>query len=99
MSNYTYIPRRLDDQWKIGFWELDVVVPVLFFMFAGFASGSKLGFLICICIGLGVARWVSRLKANRHPAFVLHWMYWHLPSLPFARLRCTPPSHVRRMVG
>lgn len=24
----TYIPRRLDDQWKVGFWDLDVAAPV-----------------------------------------------------------------------
>jgi leucyl aminopeptidase len=23
----TYIPRRLDDQWKIGFWDVDVAAP------------------------------------------------------------------------
>ena len=25
----TYIPRRLDDQWKIGFWDVDVAAPAL----------------------------------------------------------------------
>jgi len=25
----TYIPRRLDNQWKIGFWDVDVAAPLL----------------------------------------------------------------------
>jgi hypothetical protein len=30
MQADTYIPRRLDDQWKIGFWDVDVAAPILF---------------------------------------------------------------------
>ena len=40
MQSDTYIPRRLDDQWKIGFWDADVAAPVLFFFFVGYASGT-----------------------------------------------------------
>jgi conjugal transfer pilus assembly protein TraL len=29
MQADTYIPRRLDDQWKIGFWDIDVAAPIL----------------------------------------------------------------------
>ncbi|MDO8777346.1 MAG: type IV conjugative transfer system protein TraL, partial [Burkholderiaceae bacterium] len=48
MQADTYIPRRLDDQWKIGFWDIDVAAPVLFFFFVGYLSGSKLSFAACM---------------------------------------------------
>jgi conjugal transfer pilus assembly protein TraL len=99
MNNGTYIPRRLDDQWKIGFWDIDVAAPVLFMFFAGYLAGNKLAFASCIATGLGLARWISRIKADKHPGFALHWLYWHLPTNPVTALRATPPSHLRRMVG
>ena len=37
MEAKTYIPRRLDDQWKIGWWDLDVAVPFLFCFFLVYA--------------------------------------------------------------
>ena len=49
--------------------------------------------------GIAVSRWISRLKADKHPAFALHWLYWHLPTNPATSMRATPPSHIRRMVG
>ena len=75
----TYIPRRLDDQWKIGFWDVDVAAHLLF--------------------GLFTSRWIARIKADKHPAFAIHWLYWHLPTSPITAMRATPPSHIRRMVG
>jgi conjugal transfer pilus assembly protein TraL len=50
MRANTYIPRRLDDPWKIGFWDLDVAAPFLFGLFLGYLSGSKLSFA-CRTIG------------------------------------------------
>ncbi len=99
MQADTYIPRRLDDQWKIGFWDADVAAPVLFCFFLGYLSGSKLSFAGCMAIGIFVSRWLSRIKADKHPAFALHWIYWFLPPSPLSNLRATPPSYLRRMVG
>lgn len=99
MQTDTYIPRRLDDQWKLGFWDVDVAAPALFGFFLGYVSGSKLAFAVCCALGLGTARWLARLKADKHPAFALHWMYWSLPATPLTALRATPPSYLRRMVG
>ncbi len=62
-------------------------------------DGSKIAFVLCAAVGIGVSRWFARLKADKHPAFALHWLYWNLPATPFTSLRATPPSHVRRMVG
>ncbi len=99
MRTDTYIPRRLDDAWKIGFWDVDVAAPVLLAFFLGYLSGTKVAFTVCMAIGIGVSRWVSRLKADKHPFFAVHWLYWNLPATPLTSLRATPPSHIRRMVG
>ena len=95
----TYIPRRLDDSWKIGFWDVDVAAPVLFAFFVGYMSGTKIGFAVCMAAGIGLSRWISKLKADKHPAFAVHWLWWSLPVTPLTALRATPPSHIRRMVG
>jgi conjugal transfer pilus assembly protein TraL len=99
MQADTYIPRRLDDQWKIGFWDIDVAAPVLFFSLVGYLTGTKATFAFCVFAGLAVSRWLSRLKADKHPAFGLHWLYWHFPPNPITAMRATPPSYIRRMIG
>lgn len=99
MQADTYIPRRLDDQWKIGFWDVDVAAPVLFAFFVGYMAGTKWAFAICVAAGFYVSRWVSRTKADKHPALAMHWAYWALPVSPLSSMRATPPSHIRRMVG
>jgi conjugal transfer pilus assembly protein TraL len=99
MQTETYIPRRLDDQWKIGFWDIDVAAPILFCFFVGYMAGSKTSFVVCMAVGTFVSRWLSRIKADKHPAFAMHWIYWCLPPNPLTAMRVTPPSHLRRMVG
>ena len=46
MQSDTYIPRRLDDQWKLGFWDADVSFPFVFFPFLGWRSGTQWGFVL-----------------------------------------------------
>ncbi len=99
MQSHTYIPRRLDDNWKIGFWDADVAAPVLFGLFVGYQAGTKWAFVLCLVVGLCLSQWLSRVKADKHPAFALHWAYWALPRNPLSAMRATPPSHLRRMVG
>jgi conjugal transfer pilus assembly protein TraL len=99
MQSDTYIPRRLDDQWKLGFWDADVAFPFVFFLFLGWMSGTKWGFVLCAGAGFFLSRWIARTKADKHPAFAMHWAYWALPTNPATAMRATPPSHIRRMVG
>lgn len=99
MQADTYIPRRLDDQWKIGFWDADIAAPVLFCFFIGYMAGSKLAFALSMALGIFLSRWMSRIKADKHPAFAMHWLYWNLPASPLSSMRRTPPSHIRRMIG
>ena len=48
--------------------------------FVGYLSGSRLSFAVCMAMGIFVSRWISRLKADKHPAFAIHWpvSYTHL---------------------
>ena len=99
MISDSYIPRRLDDAWKIGLWDFDVALPVLVALFVGWLSGTKVGFALCFAAGLFVSRMLSRIKADKHPSYALHWAYWSLPTNPLTYLKATPPSDIRRMVG
>ena len=99
MSADGYTPGRLDDQWKLGFWDIDVAMPVLTGIFLGWLSGSKLGFCSLLGLSILVSRRFARMKGDKHDAFVLHWLYWNLPPTPMTYLKWTPPSSLRRMVG
>lgn len=99
MKTDAFIPRRLDDQWKLGLWDMDVASPVLAGFMMGYASGTKLGFVLCLSLGLASSRWMVRTKADKHPAFFLHLLYWHLPVNPLTQMLVTPPSATRRMIG
>ncbi|MGF6095755.1 type IV conjugative transfer system protein TraL [Pseudomonas sp. 18175] len=99
MDDTTYIPRRLDDPWKLGFWDVDIAAPVLFGALIGYLSGNKWAFALCLAFGLLLARWIAHSKQDKHPAFALHWLYWHLPAMPLTALHATPPSYRRRLVG
>lgn len=95
----SYIPRRLDDQWKLGLWDIDIAAPPAFFFMLGFLSHSKLGMVLCLLIGFGISRWIGRIKSDKHPAFALHWLYWYFPVNPLTKMRMTPSSVHQRMVG
>ena len=58
--------------------------------FVGYLSGSRMSFAVCLAMGIFVSRrWISRLQADKHPAFAIHWLYWHLPASPMTA-RCAP---------
>jgi conjugal transfer pilus assembly protein TraL len=98
-ANSTYIPRRLDDQWKVGLWDMDVALPwILTFGFVYTTLGGFPGIVIGGAVATFVGRSAAKLKADKHPAFVMHWAYWNLPEF-VVKFHCTPPSHHRRMIG
>ena len=97
--NDTDIVRRLDDIWKLGFWDADVAFPVCFALFVGWLSSTKVGFIACVLVGLYLSRLLARAKADKHQSFALHWAWWALPDNPITSLKAAPPSHLRRMVG
>lgn len=99
MKSSPYIPTRLDDVWKIGLWDVDVASPVLLAFLFGYAANTKMGFVAWLAAGLAASRKLSRIKADKHPAFALHWAFWHFPTSPLTSMRVTPPSHLERMIG
>ncbi|MBL0123766.1 MAG: type IV conjugative transfer system protein TraL [Betaproteobacteria bacterium] len=87
------IPRRLNDFPKLFFWDLDVgVIFGTCFVFGTAAGSITLGLIAGMFAGYG---W-SRLKSGKHPAYAIHWIYWHLPV---GKLRRVPPSYIREMLG
>ena len=99
MRSDTYIPRRLDDQWKLGFGDADVAFPFVFFLFLGWMSGTEVGL-----------RALRRRRLLPQPVDLAH-QGRQAPGLrdalgvlglahqPATAMRATPPSHIRRMVG
>ena len=55
--------------------------------------------MLGVVIGVWCARWYSKKKAGKHRMYVVHIMYWYLPSeivFPFPSL---PPSSTREFIG
>lgn len=95
----TYIPRRLDDMWKVGLWDLDVFF--VWVMTVGIAQMGLRGFggmVVGGVLGTLLAAKFGRMKADKHQAFILHWVHWHLPA-ELMRMDRTPPTRIERMVG
>jgi conjugal transfer pilus assembly protein TraL len=95
MSHNTYIPRRLNDAWKIAWFEIDVAIPWAGIFVLGLLAGH---WFIGIAMATIVARAIMKVKSDKHPAFLLHWAYWYLPEL-LSKMKRTPPSHIREMIG
>ena len=89
------IPRRLNDPLRMFWWDLDVSLLVLAAALAGMIAGF---FLSGCALGILLGSAYGRTKAGKHPAFLLHILYWYLPA-PVTGLKRTPPSHLREMVG
>lgn len=89
------IPRRLDDQPKILFWDFDQALIVMFALVMGMASGFLMpsGFL-----GMMAAWGYGKLKSGRHRDFAKHLIYWYMPSgiVGFKRF---PESWKREFIG
>ena len=90
------IPTTHDAPMKFMLWELD---QALMFM-TGIVIGILADLMIPgLVIGLWLFRWYGRRKVGKHPMFVVHYIYWHLPSeliFPFPSL---PPSCTREFIG
>ena len=89
------IPRRLNDPPKMFWWDLDVALLVLAAALLGMISGY---FVTGIAGGLAAAWAYSLAKSGKHPSYALHLLYWHLPEC-VVKLKCTPPSHLRELIG
>lgn len=93
--NYA-IPRKHDEPAKLLLWDFDQAL--LFMIAVVFGILSDL-LLLGVAIGIWGGRWYGKQKVGRHRMFVVHLMYWFLPSewaFPFPAL---PPSSTREFIG
>ncbi|MEM8985157.1 MAG: type IV conjugative transfer system protein TraL [Pseudomonadota bacterium] len=93
-SDY-YIPKRLDDPEKIGFWTIDEAIAI-----AGpFALGIVFKAIVVGIVG-GLACYfiLKKMKGSARENFALYMLYWHFPSR-LLQLKSTPSSFKRRLAG
>lgn len=89
------VPRSLDDLPRLLL--LDMYQALLLLLM--FGIGIVFGYAFAGTItGVALAVGYGRLKAGRHPQFLMHLAYWHLPHQIIC-LQRTPPSHLRIYSG
>jgi len=89
------IPRRLNDPPRMFWWDLDLALLVL----AATLLGMIAGYFVTGVAGGLLAAWVyNRAKSGQHPAYALHLIYWYMPA-SVVKLKRTPPSHLRELIG
>lgn len=91
-----YIPRRLDDQGKLLFWDIDQAIIVVAGLLIGLYSMNLWVLAISIPSGVLLAGAYGRLKAGRHPGMAKHFIYWWTGQPP---MRITPHSASRELIG
>ncbi|MCW8966244.1 MAG: type IV conjugative transfer system protein TraL, partial [Candidatus Pacearchaeota archaeon] len=90
------IPGTLDDPPKFLFWDMDQAMVFL----SMFMMGLIAGFIASGLILAGVFGWLyGKSKTGKHRAYIIHMMYWYLPSSLVSRFQVTPPSHERQYLG
>ncbi len=89
------VPRSLDEMPRMLL--LDAYQAMLLLSMLGL--GIVCGYILAGSLaGVAAAYAYGRLKAGRHPQFLMHLAYWHLPPR-IIRLERTPPSHFRLYSG
>lgn len=90
------IPRKHDEPAKLLLWEFD---QALIFMIAVvFGIVSEMLFL-GVVVGIWGGRKYGKTKVGKHRMFVIHIMYWALPSEWTFPCPCLPPSSTREFIG
>ena len=90
------IPGTLDAPPRFLWWDLDQALLYLGLVLLGIVSNFSLGGIL---MGAVVGWLYGKTKSGRHRAFMVHLMYWHLPSDLASNFRETPPSHQRKYLG
>lgn len=90
------IPNQHDDPPKLLLWEFDQALIFMIGLVFGIVAEMLLPGMVC---SLLLARWYGQKKVGRHRMYVMHLLYWYLPSdwlMPFPSL---PPSSTREFIG
>lgn len=90
------IPRTHDEPAKLLLWDFDQAM--LFMIAVVFGILSEM-LLLGFGLGLFGARWYGQRKVGRHRMFVVHLMYWFLPSEWIFPTPSLPPSCTREFIG
>lgn len=85
------IPRYIDDQPKIFFWDLDVFMIASTCIFLGIITQNL---LTGIFLGVGVSYGFTKFKTGKPDSFLFHALYWY----GFMKLKGIPPSYMRRFI-
>ncbi len=85
------IPRYIDDQPTILFWDMDEIVIIFLCVLVGLITGelTKIGLS-----GLVISKLISKLKQNKSEGYFLHVLYWW-GLMP---LKGLPPSYKRSLI-
>jgi conjugal transfer pilus assembly protein TraL len=87
MEFETRIPRYLNSQPQILWWEMDEIIVIV----AGIGLGIVLELLIVtVPLGLLAARLLARVKAQHGQGWIIHYAWWR--GIPLARLTI-PNTH------
>ena len=95
MSRPYPIPQTLDEPFKLMLWTLDECLAFLApFLICMLGLNSPVWGMIT---GAGAIFAIKKLKGEQGHYFMYHWLYWHFPLL--MRLKATPPSYWRELIG
>lgn len=94
MQDKYYIPRHLDEPFKVYLLTIDELILLLApILISFFFNQMILGFLL----GLGLLVWMKKLKGEQGHYYLVKLMYWYLPG--FVKFKATPPSNIRHYLG
>lgn len=90
-----YMPRYLDEPYKVAFFTIDEVVILL----ATFISALMMfnAPLYGLIVGSLSVALLKKIKGQEGYYLIYHLAYWYLP--PLVKFRSTPPSHLREILG
>jgi len=87
------IPRYIDTQPQLLWWELDEVIVLILCLFVGILTRQLTYFLLG---GFVSTYFITKLKNGKSDGYVFHWFYWlSIPSFQFRRV---PPGDRREFL-
>lgn len=94
MDKY-HIPQHLDEPLKFLLWTMDEIISfALPFALLTFLYNQV---LIGGAIGAALVYGLKKLKGEQGHYYLFNLIYWYLP--PLTKMKVTPPSHLRELIG
>lgn len=87
------IPRYIDSQPQILWWELDEIIVLIMCLIVGIITRQLTYFLLG---GFVATYFITKLKTGKSEGYFFHWFYWiGMPSFQFRRV---PPGDRREFL-